>query len=252
MSRLFDCHFHVIDYDFPLVSNQGYMPESYTVSDYLSKLGSYELVGGAVVSGSFHAFDQSYLIAALKQLGSNYVGVAQLPIGSSDKQILSLHAAGVRAVRFNLRRECVDDLKVIDRFSRHVHALCGWHSEFYVDSEALISLENTLRALPKIVIDHLGLERGSYSALCRLVEDGASVKATGFGRLDFDAIPVMRRLYEINPHSIMFGSDLPSTRAPVPFSEADILLIDSAFDYEAMQRLMWQNALSLYRPRNLI
>jgi len=252
VSRVFDCHFHVIDHNFPLVSNQGFMPDSFTVRDYLSKLGTRELEGGAVVSGSFHAFDQSYLIAALKQLGGNYVGVAQLPFDSSDDQILSLHAAGVRAVRFNLRRDCVDDLKKIERFSRHVYALCGWHSEFYVGAEALVSLEHTLKMLPQIVIDHLGLEQASHGALCRLAENGAMVKATGFSRLDFDAIPFMRRLYDINPSAMMFGSDLPSTRAPTPFTDADIQLIESAFDDKAMQQLMWQNALMLYRPGNLI
>ena len=36
-------------------------------------------MGGAVVSGSFQGFDQSYLLDALDQLGPSFVGVTQLP-----------------------------------------------------------------------------------------------------------------------------------------------------------------------------
>ena len=32
---LFDAHFHIIDPRFPLVPNRGYLPDRYTVSDYL-------------------------------------------------------------------------------------------------------------------------------------------------------------------------------------------------------------------------
>ncbi len=252
MSRLFDSHFHIIDDCYPLVPNQGYTPKSFTAHDYLTQLASYQLEGGAIVSGSFHGFDQSYLIAALKQLGGSYVGVAQLPFDISDEAILSLHELGVRAVRFNLRRDCVGDISQVERFARHVWALCGWHAEFYVGAEALTSLENTLATLPKVVIDHLGLERAGCATLSRLIERGVYVKATGFGRLNFNAIPFMQRLYHINSEALMFGTDLPSTRAPIPFGEADIQAIHAAFDDEAMRRIMWQNAVSLYRPRNLI
>jgi predicted TIM-barrel fold metal-dependent hydrolase len=66
MPGLFDAHFHVIDPRFPLVANDGFVPEPFTAVDYLDaveKLGL-EVNGGAVVSGSFQAFDQTYLLDA--------------------------------------------------------------------------------------------------------------------------------------------------------------------------------------------
>ena len=47
--------------------------------------------------------DQSYIIAALKELGPSYVGVTQLPATVSDDEVLSLNDVGVRGVRFNLK-----------------------------------------------------------------------------------------------------------------------------------------------------
>src|SRR6478735_11931361 len=99
--RVFDAHFHVIDPRFPLVPNQGYLPEPFTVDDYRARL---DAAGGAVVSGSFQAFDQTYLIDALQRLGPGFVGVANVPPEISDEEVLALNDAGVRAFRCNLVR----------------------------------------------------------------------------------------------------------------------------------------------------
>lgn len=72
--KIFDSHLHIIDAKFPLVSNNGYVPEEFTVTNYCERMKNFHLLGGAVVSGSFQAFDQSYLISALQQLGPSFVG----------------------------------------------------------------------------------------------------------------------------------------------------------------------------------
>ena len=64
--RIFDAHFHIIDPRFPLVPNQGYLPEPFTVDDYRSRVS---VDGGAVVSASFQAYDQTYLVDALRVSG---------------------------------------------------------------------------------------------------------------------------------------------------------------------------------------
>ena len=43
-------------------------------------------------------------MAALGELGPRFVGVTQLPADTADAEIVRLHASGVRAVRFNVRR----------------------------------------------------------------------------------------------------------------------------------------------------
>lgn len=63
--RIFDSHFHIIDSRFPLTPNQSYLPPVFTVKDYLVMVKHLKIIGGAVVSGSFQAFDQTYLLAAL-------------------------------------------------------------------------------------------------------------------------------------------------------------------------------------------
>jgi len=249
---IFDAHLHVIDPRFPRVANHGWLPESFTVPEYMSHATSLGIAGGAVVSGSFQAFDQTYLLDALARLGPTYVGVTQLPADVADAAVLRLHAAGVRAVRFNLRRGGSAELADLEPLARRVHDLAGWHVELYVDSTALPGLAPTLCALPRVSIDHLGLSRAGLPTLLDLVEHGVRVKATGFGRVDFEVADVLRQIAAIDPHALMFGTDLPCTRAPRPFTPADIDLLRDALGPELAGRALWDNAVEWYRPPALV
>jgi predicted TIM-barrel fold metal-dependent hydrolase len=248
---LFDSHFHIIDRRFPLTPNNGYLPDDLTCSDYRAQLSAYDLRGGAVVSGSFQAFDQSYLRDALKALGPGFVGVAQLPATTSDRDILELDRAGVRAVRFNLKRGGSEDVRHLDTMARRVHELAGWHVELYVDSRELADLYHTLVVLPAISIDHLGLAREGFGMLLKLVERDVRVKAAGFGRVDFDVPTALRELYAANPQALMFGTDLPSTRAPRPYADADFLLVAETLGEEAARAVFFENAAEFYRLPHL-
>ncbi|MDW3095374.1 MAG: amidohydrolase family protein [Gammaproteobacteria bacterium] len=244
--KLFDAHFHIVDKRFPVVANDGYLPEEFTVTDYLNRMSGWSRCGGAVVSGSFQAFDQSYLVDTLKKLGPSFVGVTQLPNSVSDNELHSLNKSGVRAVRFNLKRGGSEELRHLDSMARRVHEFAGWHVELYVDSKELDDIYKTLVALPAISIDHLGLTKDGFSTLVKLAEKGIRVKASGFGRVDFDVITALYELYSANPQSVMFGTDLPSTRSPRSFSTRDIQLIFDSFEPEQVNKILYKNALEFY------
>jgi predicted TIM-barrel fold metal-dependent hydrolase len=244
--RVFDGHLHIIDPRFPLERNRGYLPDSFTVEDYLEKTKTLDVVGGAVVSGSFQAFDQGYLIDALERLSPSFVGVTQLPASVPDEEVLWLHAAGVRAVRFNLYRGGSESLDQLERLALRVHDLAGWHAELYLDSKDLPELEPRLAALPRVTIDHLGMTRDGSSALLRLVERGAKVKATGFGRVRLDVPEALREIATVDPGALIFGTDLPGTRAERPFEERDIDLILESLGGPLGERVLRENALDWY------
>lgn len=244
---LFDSHLHIIDRRFPLTPNNGYLPADLTCSEYRSQLSAYDLRGGAIVSGSFQAFDQSYLLDALHTLGPLFVGVTQLPATVSDQEVLDLDSAGVRAVRFNLKRGGSEDVRHLDAMARRVYELAGWHVELYVDSRELEGLFDTVVKLPAVSIDHLGLTGEGFETVLKLAEQGVRVKATGFGRVDFDMPSALKQLYAANPHALMFGTDLPSTRAPRPYADSDYLLVADTLGDEAAQAVFYDNAAEFYR-----
>ena len=248
--KIFDSHLHIIDAKFPLVSNNGYVPEEFTVTNYCERMKNFHLLGGAVVSGSFQAFDQSYLISALQQLGPSFVGVTQLPSSVSDEQVISLNTVGVRAVRFNLKRGGSADVNQLEGMARRLFDLVGWHVELYIDATELPELFPTLVALPAVSIDHLGLSHNGFSTLLSLAERGVRVKATGFGRTDFDVCAALKALYSANPDALMFGTDLPSTRAPRAYSDKDIDIISAAVDDQGLRKILYENALRFYRLKS--
>jgi predicted TIM-barrel fold metal-dependent hydrolase len=252
---VFDAHLHIIDPRFPLVPNQGYVPDPFTVDDYRTATAALNITGGAVVAGSFQpqggsdppGVEQSQTVAAqrgqtplgwlgdaLERLGSGFVGVVELDAGVSDEAILRLDAGGVRAVRFNLRRGGVLD----ERLARRVHEIAGWHVELYAGGRVLAGLEERLRALPRLVVDHLGMDAEALPVLRRL---GCMVKATGFGRVDLDIDATLRAL---DPDRLMFGTDLPGTRAERRFEPADLERVA-----EIAPQALADNARAWYRPR---
>ncbi|MFJ9412406.1 amidohydrolase family protein [Streptomyces sp. NPDC101393] len=242
----FDAHFHVIDGRFPLCENNGFLPDEFTVKQYRDRSAALGVVGGAVVSGSFQRFDQSYLLDALGRLGPGFVGVTQIPHDLPDAEIAHLAERNVRAVRFNLRRGGSASLEHLDSLARRVHDVAGMHTELYVDARDLPDLTELLTSLPAVSIDHLGLHADGLPYLLKLVERGVRVKATGFGRVELDVADAIRAVLHVDPTALMVGSDLPSTRARRPFADTDLdLVVETVGDH--LQAVLHDNAAAFYR-----
>lgn len=244
--KIFDSHFHIIDTDFPIVENDGYTPSSFTVEDYSTTKERLNIVGGAIVSGSYQGFDQTYLINALEKLGPNFVGVTHLPAAISDSRILQLHELGIRAVRFNVERGGSAKLDELQYFSARIDELVGWHTELYIDSNAIEELLPTLKKIKKVSIDHLGISKEGFPNLLKFVKAGGNVKASGFGRTDMDVVKAMKEIVAIRPDALMFGTDLPSTRVEKAFKKQDVDLIINNFDEEQAENILYNNAYNWY------
>lgn len=246
--ELFDSHLHIIDSRFPIVPNHGFLPDEFTCEDYIGRTGSFNILGGAIVSGSFQAFDQSYLLSALRLLGPSFVGVTQLPYNTSDAQVIELNSAGVRALRFNLYRGGSENIEHMVSMAKRVYDLVGWHIELYVDSVALEELSPIIKQLPSVSIDHFGMSSEGFPYLLPLAEKGVKIKATGFGRINLKVPEAIKSLYQANPDALMFGTDLPSTRAAVPFKDSDAGIVLDAIGSKAATKVFKGNAIQFYKP----
>ena len=247
--QLFDSHCHIIDHRFPIVPNQGYTPPHFPLADYLAQVKPLGVVAGAVVSGSFQGNDQTYLMDTLPKLGPNWVGVTQIANDYPDKDIIKLDAIGVRAVRFNVLRGRVDSVDDIVALATRCHNVARWHSEIYVDAAKLKPYVDKLAKLPQLAIDHLGMSEEGVPVLLDLVAAGCKVKATGFGRTKVDIPRTLEQIAKVNPGALVFGTDIPSTRAERPFLPSDIDLIENVLGRELAAKVFWDNPLSLYRVR---
>lgn len=244
---IFDAHFHLFDPRFPLTRNANYAPPYFTVTDYETKTHVLGVRSGVLVASSFQTDGQAYLIDALRGLGPEWVGVAQLPNDVSDEQITELHVKGVRALRFNVFRGDWLDIEAIVALARRVNAVAGWHVEIYADAAELKKHVGKLSQLPKLVIDHLGMSEAGLPVVLDLVAAGASVKASGFGRVTVNVSKALEQISELNAHALVFGSDLPSTRAKRAFDASDIALVERVLGSQLAQQALWRNGRALYR-----
>lgn len=249
--RIFDSHCHIIDHRFPIIANQGYVPPDFPLDAYLAQARPLGVMAGAVVSGSFQATDQSYLVDVLPRLGAGWVGVTQVPIDYPDAEIAKLGALGVRAVRFNLFRGRIDSVDDIVAMANRVHSVAGWHAEMYVDAAALRPHLDKLSKLPQLCIDHLGMTQAGVPVLLDLVAAGCKVKATGFGRVKLDVPATLEAVAKVDPSALVFGTDIPSTRAERPFQPSDIDLVEHVLGPELAGKAFWDNPLALYQVKGV-
>jgi predicted TIM-barrel fold metal-dependent hydrolase len=245
--RIFDAHCHIIDHKFPIIENQGYTPPHFPMTDYLAATKPLGVQAGAVVSGSFQGFDQTYLEDLLPKLGKGWVGVTQVPNTIADDEIARLSKLGVRALRFNMFRGRIDTVDDLMSMAKRAHAAGKWHAEIYADAAALKPHVDKLAQLPQIVIDHLGMTEAGLPVVLDLVSAGAKIKATGFGRAKLNIPSALERIAAKNPNALVFGTDIPSTRAERPFQPADIDLVEKILGETLAKRAFWDNSVALYR-----
>ena len=155
----------------------------------------------------------------------------------------------MRAVRFNVFRGRIDSVDDIAALSTRVHSVAGWHSEIYADAAALKPHVDKLAKLPQFSIDHLGMNEEGLPVLLDLVAAGWKVKATGFGRVKMDVPKVLEAVAKKNPNALVFGTDIPSTRAARPFAPSDIDLVEKVLGKDLAQKAFWDNPLALYKVK---
>jgi predicted TIM-barrel fold metal-dependent hydrolase len=252
MYKIFDGHFHIIDPAFPLVENNGFIPDYYVIKEYREELRRMDIdvIGGAVVSGSFQGYHQDYFNAALTELGENFIGITQLPIDISDQEIRFLDATGIKGIRFNLYRGIDTSLDDIERLSKRVYNLCNWKTEFYLNVDTVdTNLDKLIHSLPKVSIDHLGMGRHSIDKLKKYLSNNIPIRVTGFGRLKYDRNElksILVQLHAENSEGLIFGTDLPSTRADYRFSINDILLLEEIFNAQDVEKILYKNGMKWY------
>ncbi|HWL83708.1 MAG TPA: amidohydrolase family protein [Roseomonas sp.] len=227
MTAIFDAHFHIFDPRFPAPGHDGYAPPTFTVAQYRAAVAELGVTGGVLVAASTHGLDPTPLLAALEELGPGFVAVAAADPAMSDDRLRELAARGVRGLRFNLYRNMVDGPpEVALDFADHAHALAGLHAQLYADAAALRPLLPRLRAMAgRLVIDHLGMTEAGLPVVLELAAAGTKVKATGFGRVGLAVAPALERIAAVAPGALIFGTDLPSTRARRPFESGDMALL---------------------------
>jgi len=228
-----DAHMHVIGpFDqFPLSPKAQYKPFAASWQEQkevlVDKMGFW---GFVVVQATCHGTDNSVVVDALEHMHGRAAGVASVDEDITADELKSLHAAGVRGVRFAFLPHIASETtppEVIQRVAAKIQPL-GWHTDLYFLPQNLDVMEPLIRSLPTpVIIDHMGrpdvnipVDKNDYFQ--RLLELGAR-RSDIFWKLTSPdrytrsarpedwavALPFAHALLKQFPGNVISGTDRP-------------------------------------------
>ena len=263
-----DAHCHVFGpmARFPFSPKAKYLPEDAGPEMLFALRDRLGFSKNVIVQASCHGTDNAATLNAIARSNGKARGVAVVDPAISDNELETLHAGGIRGVRFNFLKRLVDDAPK-DRFieiAKRIERL-GWHVVVYFEADILAELRPFLDALPTtIVIDHMGRpdvsqgpDGADMKAFRALLDSRADIwtKVTCPDRLDGNGPPwddfanAVRPLVEDYSDRVLWGTDWPHPNMEKNIPD-DGLLVDMipriAPTAELQQKLLVTNPERLY------
>ncbi|MGH8988075.1 MAG: amidohydrolase family protein [Acidimicrobiales bacterium] len=223
-----DAHCHVFGpgAEFPYAEERKYTPCD---ADKVQLFALRDLLGferNVIVQATCHGADNRAMVDALVAAKGRARGIATVRPEVSDDELAEMHQAGVRGVRFNFLRRLADPKpdayyqSIVDRI-----APLGWHVVVYFEAQELTERWDFFTSLPTpVVVDHMGrpdvrkpVDGPEFGLFLRLMTEHPQFwsKVSGAERLTVagppydDVAPFHRRVVELFPDRVLFGTDWP-------------------------------------------
>ena len=273
-----DAHCHVFGpgYEFPFAPARKYTPCDASKQQLFALRDHLGFSRNVIVQATCHGADNGAMVDACRASNGLARGVATVRRTVSDEELLALHDAGVRGVRFNFVKRLVDFtpkdelMEIAGRIAK-----LGWHVVVYFEAQDLPDLWDFFTALPTVVVvDHMGrpdvskdVDGPEFGLFLKLMEEHPNVwskvscperlSVTGPTALDGermpyrDVIPFARRIVERFPKRVLWGTDWPHPNLKDHMPD-DGLLVDIipniAPTSDLQHKLLVENPMRLYWP----
>jgi 2-pyrone-4,6-dicarboxylate lactonase len=267
-----DCHAHVCGpaTKFPFASERIYTPPDATLETYRSLLKMLHVDRAVLVQPSVYGTDNRAMMAALNKYSEQFRGVAVIssnPNETTDKELESLHQAGVRGIRCNIVDVAdpsaglpIENLRALANKIKPF----GWHLELLMHVNEYPDIAKVFEDFSvDLVFGHFGYSHTKhgvndkgFQGLLELLKSGrAWVKMTGpyricDGNLPYaDMRPLIQAVISANPKRLIWGSDWPHVmvKKQMPH-DADLcdLLGDWVSDPNLRKSILVDNPCMLY------
>lgn len=264
-----DAHCHVFGPGnvFPYAPERKYTPcdaskeQLFALRDFLG------FSRNVIVQATCHGKDNRALVDALLASNGMARGVASVGPNITHEELVEMHAAGVRGVRFNFVKRLVDAtprevfLGIADKVAK-----LGWHVVVYFEAQDLAGLIPFLKQIPAvIVVDHMGrpdiakgVDHPDFQRFINLMAEVPTIwsKVTCPERLSVegpplysDVAPFCRALVDRFPDRVLWGTDWPhpnmTTHMPDDGGLVDFIP-QIATSPEKIKALLIDNPMRLY------
>jgi len=277
-----DAHCHVFGpgTEFPFAPERKYTPCDASKAQLFALRDHLGFARNVIVQATCHGADNSALVDACMASNGRARGVVAVRRNIADDELQTLHAAGVRGVRFNFVKRLVDFTpkdELLEIASR-IKPL-GWHVVIYFEAVDLPELWDFFAAVHDdvgctVVVDHMGrpdvslpVDGPQFALFERFMHEHSRVwsKVSCPERLSIsgppalngeqsayrDVLPFARRIVESFPDRVLWGTDWPHPNLKDHMPD-DGLLVDFiphiAVTEELQRKLLVTNPMRLYWP----
>jgi len=273
-----DAHCHVFGPgdEFPFAPERKYTPCDASKDQLFALRDHLGFARNVIVQATCHGADNSAVVDALAASNGKARGIATVKRSVTDAELQAMHRAGIRGVRFNFVKRLVDFtpkdelMEIAGRIAK-----LGWHVVIYFEAVDLPELMDFFTALPTtVVVDHMGrpdvtkgVDGEEFALFVDFMRRHNNVwsKVSCPERLSVsgpralygerqayrDVVPFARRLVELFPERVLWGTDWPHPNLKDHMPD-DGLLVDFiphiAVTPESQYRLLVGNPMRLYWP----
>ena len=226
-----DAHLHI--YDPALDARTPDVLDNATVGEYRKLQALLGTQRAVVVQPRPYGTDHRVTLAAIAQLGiANARGIGVVHPSVSEAGLDTLHAGGIRGVRFSLYtpHQAAVGFEMVEPLGHRLHAR-GWHLQLHWTADQIVQHAELLLRLPTtLVFDHLarlsvpeGSTHPAFAVVRELIARGrAWVKVSGAylcsqhptGSGHPDVTDIARAWVAVAPDRLVWGSDWPHTTEP--------------------------------------
>ena len=267
-----DTHFHIFGppevFPWSPPEKRVYTPPAAPLSHYHQLMGHLGISRGVVIQPMAHGHDNSVTLDAIARSDGHLMGVAKVDDTFSDRDLETLHAGGIRGVRFNMISESggTGNLDLIETVAGRVRDL-GWSLTIHTKPDGLLENADWLAGmrLPTI-IDHYarvdfgdGVNQPAFQRLVDLLRDNAHIwakiscieRCSTTGPPYADAPLFAQALVAAAPDRILWGTDWPHSQRYGIGDQCDTgELVDTipqlVPDENDRQRILVENPLRLF------
>ena len=276
-----DAHCHVFGPGdvFPYAPERKYTPCDASKEQLFALRDHLGFARNVIVQATCHGKDNRALVDALLSSDGKARGVATVGVDISTEEIQALHDAGVRGVRFNFVKRLVDFMPKADLEAIAAKiAPFGWHIVIYFEAPDLPELWDFFTNLPTtVVVDHMGrpdvskpVDGEEFNLFVKLMAEHPNIwsklscperlSKTGPKALNGeknayqDVAPFARRLMQLFPERVLWGTDWPHPNLKDHMPDDGLLveyIAHIAPTAAERQQLLVDNPMRLYWPEEV-
>ena len=228
-----DTHFHIFGppevFPWSPPEKRIYTPPAAPLSHYHQLMEHLGISRGVVIQPMAHGHDNSVTLDAIARSNGRLMGVAKVDDTFSDRDLETLHAGGIRGVRFNMIAESggTGNLDLIETVAGRVRDL-GWSLTIHTKPDGLLENADWLaRMRLPTIIDHYarvdfedGVNQPAFQRLVDLLRDNAHIwakiscieRCSSTGPPYADAPLFAQALVAAAPDRILWGTDWPHSQ----------------------------------------